>query len=231
MKIGIIGAIDEEIIKLKEDMEGLNTQRIGDLVFYRGSLEGKEVVLVRSGVGKVNASLCTTLLITYFNVEGIIFSGIAGALNPRVDIGDIVISRDLLQHDFDTTATGGRYGVIPRMETSIFKGDSHLIEVAREASRNLFDSHRVWVGRILTGDQFVGSRAKKEWLRETFAGDCAEMEGAATAQVCHILNIPFLIMRSISDRADGNALSDGTVFLDLATDNSKILIKKVLERL
>jgi len=231
MKIGIIGAIDEELSKLKSVIKNLKTEKIEELVFYTGSLKEKDVVLVKSGVGKVNASICTTLLISRFNVTKVIFAGVAGGINPKINFGDIVISSDLIQHDFDTTASGGSYGVIPRMENSIFKADDSMIDLAKEAAYKEFGRNRVWVGRILSGDQLIGSSDKVKWLRDTFSGECTEMEGAAVAHVCHLLNIPFVIIRSISDKADENIIMDAVSFTQLAADNSKILIEKIVEKL
>lgn len=231
MKVGIIGAIDEEVSKLKSGIKDLKVVKVEELVFYTGSLKEKDIVLVRSGVGKVNASICTTLLISYFNVTKVIFTGVAGGINPKINLGDIVISSDLIQHDFDTTASGGSYGVIPRMENSTFKADGSMIELAKEAAYKEFGRNKVWVGRILSGDQLVGSSEKVRWLRDTFCGECTEMEGAAVAHVCHLLNTPFVIIRSISDKADENIVMDAVSFTQMAADNSKILIEKIIERL
>jgi len=231
MKIGIIGAIDEEISKLKLGIKNLKIEKIEELVFYTGSLKGKDVVLVKSGIGKVNASICTTLLISFFNVSKVIFAGIAGGVNPKINIGDIVISTDLIQHDFDTTVSGGSYGVIPRMDISTFRADDSLVELAKKTAYKEFGQNKVWVGRILSGDQLIGSSDKVRWLRDTFNGECTEMEGAAVAHVCHLLNTPFVILRSISDKADENIVMDAISFTELAANNSKILIENLLELL
>lgn len=231
MKIGIIGAMDEEISKLKSGIVGMKIVEFKGVVFYTGRLMGKDIVLVRSGIGKVNASISTTLLISQFNVDKVLFTGIAGGVNPEISLGDIVISTDLIQHDFDTTISGGRYGVIPRMDTSVFRADDALVELAREVAYREFGRERVWLGRILSGDQLIGSTHKVKWLRDTFNGECTEMEGAAVAHVCHLLEIPFLILRSISDKADENLVRDAVSFTQVAADNSKVLVEKIVEQL
>lgn len=231
MKIGIIGAIDEELSKLKLEIRSLKVEKIGELVFYTGILKGKDIILVKSGVGKVNASICTTLLISYFHVSKIIFTGVAGGVNPKINFGDIVISTDLIQHDFDTTASGGSYGVIPRMDISIFKADDSMVDLAKKIAYKEFGENRVWLGRILSGDQLIGSSDKVKWLRDTFDGECTEMEGAAVGHVCHLLNTPFVILRSISDKANENLVKDAVSFTQLAANNSKILIEKIVEKL
>ncbi len=231
MKIGIIGAMDEEISKLKSGIEDMKIVEFKGIVFYTGRLMGRDIVLVRSGIGKVNASICTTLLISHFNVDRVLFTGVAGGVNPKIKLGDIVISTDLVQHDFDTTTSGGKPGAIPRMDTSVFRADDTLIEVAREVAYREFGSERVWLGRILSGDQLIGSSHKVRWLRDTFKGECTEMEGAAVAHVCHLLGVPFLVLRSISDKADENLVTDALSFTQVAADNSKVLVEKILEQL
>ncbi len=188
-------------------------------------------MLVKSGIGKVNASISTTLLISQFNVDKVLFTGIAGGVNPEINLGDIVISTDLIQHDFDTTRSGGQHGEIPRMDTSVFRADDTLVELAREVAYREFGRERVWLGRILSGDQLIGSSHKVKWLRDTFNGECTEMEGAAVARVCHLLGVPFLILRSISDKADENLVRDAVFFTQVAADNSKVLVEKILEQL
>lgn len=229
--IGIIGAMNEEIIELKEVMEDIQEEKKVNLTFYKGILKGKEVVLVECGIGKVNAAICTTLLINHYKVDKVIFTGVAGGVNPAIEVGDMVISTELIQHDFDTTAFGNEHGVIPRMETSIFKADETLKRVAEEVALEKFGRGKVWTGVILSGDQFVASGDKITWLRETFNGECTEMEGAAVAHVCSLFNTPFLILRSISDKANHDANVDFAEFVHLAAKNSKEILEGILERI
>lgn len=229
MLIGIIGAMNEEVIQLKESMVLIETRELGGYKFYKGTLLGKDIVLVECGIGKVNAAICSTLLIQEFKVDKILFTGVAGGLNPNINIGDIVISTDLMQHDFNCTAFGYDYGVIPRMESSKFKTDRELAELAIKVAEKNFGKERVFTGTIVSGDEFIASNDKIKWLRETFAGECAEMEGASVAHVCYILNKPFVIIRSISDKANHDANMNFDEFVKLAAQNSKIIIEGILE--
>ncbi|WP_319370778.1 5'-methylthioadenosine/adenosylhomocysteine nucleosidase [uncultured Ilyobacter sp.] len=231
MLIGIIGAMNEEIIELKEVMENIQEEKKVNLTFYRGKLNDKEVVLVECGIGKVNAAICTTLLIDHYKVDKIIFTGVAGGVNPDIEVGDIVVSTELIQHDFDTTAFGTDHGVIPRMENSVFRADETLKEIAEKVAVEKFGKEKVWTGRILSGDQFVASIDKIKWLRETFNGECTEMEGAAVAHVCYLFNTPFLILRSISDKANHDADVDFAEFVHLAAKNSKEILEGILDRI
>jgi adenosylhomocysteine nucleosidase len=229
--IGIIGAMNEEIIELKEVMENIQEEKKVNLTFYKGKLRGKDVVLVECGIGKVNAAICTTLLIDHYKVDKIIFTGVAGGVNPEIEVGDMVISTELIQHDFDTTAFGNEHGVIPRMATSVFKADEELKKIAVEVALEKFGKEKVWTGVILSGDQFVASGEKITWLREKFNGECTEMEGAAVAHVCSLFNTPFLILRSISDKANHEADVDFTEFVHLAAKNSKDILEGILDRI
>lgn len=229
--IGIIGAMSEEITHLKDKMDIDLIKSIGRYTFMKGYLYGKEVVLVECGIGKVNAGICATLLINQFNVNKVLFTGVAGGINPDINIGDIVIGEEMIEHDFDATHFGYEYGIIPRMENSFFKSDKKLVEIAKESAIKIFGEEKVWSGRILSGDQFVASGEKIEWLRDTFNGQCVEMEGAAVAHVCETLNKPFVIIRSISDKANSEASMVYEEFVKIAAENSKLIIEGMLEKI
>ena len=229
--IGIIGAMDEEVSKLKEVLEGVETNTVAGMNFVKGTYEGREVVIVRSGIGKVNAGICTQILADKYQVKAIINTGIAGSLKNEINIGDIVLSVDAIQHDMEAVAFGYAPGVIPRMETSTFKGDANLIELAKKACAEACPDIGVHEGRVLTGDQFISDKAVKNRLIEQFDGSCCEMEGAAIAQAAYLNNIPFLIIRAISDKADDSANMDYPTFEAMAIENSVKLMKNMIKSL
>lgn len=225
-KIAVIGAMKEEIELLVSDMDVQGSTTIAGIEYREGSLYGKPVVLCMSGVGKVNAAVCTQILIDRFQADAVIFTGVAGALDPELTIGDLVISSDCMQHDMDVTALGFDRGIIPYAETSVFQADSNLIELAKSASKDF--EGRTKVGRILSGDQFIASRELVAELYKSLQGTCTEMEGAAVAQVCHLNGIPFVIIRSMSDQADGKAHVNFAEFTVQASEHSYQIVKQML---
>ncbi|MCT4565079.1 MAG: 5'-methylthioadenosine/adenosylhomocysteine nucleosidase [Maledivibacter sp.] len=230
-RIGIIGAMDEEIEILKELMEIKENNNIAGMNFYVGKLKNKEVVLVRSGIGKVNAAVCTQILASNYKVSHIINTGVAGAVHEDLDVGDIVISSDVIEHDFDATGFGYKLGEIPRMDTYIFDASKELIDITYEASRSETIKHKTMIGRILSGDIFVASSDKKEFLWNSFKGYCTEMEGAAIGHTSYLNNIPFVIIRAISDKADGTAHTNFNEFVLEAAKNSSNIVKNIIEHI
>lgn len=226
--LGIIGAMDEEVIKLKEVMEDVKITRKASMDFYKGTMSGKEVVVVRSGIGKVNAGICTQILVDEYNVDAVINTGIAGSLNPAIDIGDIVLSTDALQHDVDATGFGYDLGVIPRMDTSTFLADENLKKLAKTSCEKVNPDIKVFEGRIVSGDQFISDRDKKKYIVDNFKGYCTEMEGAAIAQAAYLNDVPFLIIRAISDKADDSATVDYPTFETKAIEHSVKLVKDMV---
>lgn len=195
--IGIIGAMEEEVKALADMMSGVETATAAGMVFKKGQFKGKDVVVVRSGIGKVNAAVCTQILADKYNVDCVINTGVAGSLKNEINIGDIVISSDAIQHDMDATGFGYKMGVIPRMPVSVFEADRKLIDAARAACSEAVPEIGVFEGRVVSGDQFITDKDTKKRLVETFAAYCTEMEGAAIAQAAYLNNIPFLIIRAI----------------------------------
>ena len=229
--LGIIGAMDEEVSKLKAMLSDLKITKKAGMEFCEGVLFGKNVVVVKSGIGKVNAAICTQILADIFKVNAIINTGIAGSLNDKINIGDIVLSKDALQHDMDTSAFGDPIGVIPRMEVSEFPGDENLIKLAEECCSRVLPQIQTFVGRVVSGDQFISDKAKKQWLTDTFHGYCTEMEGAAIAHAAYLNGIPFLVIRAISDKADDSAAGmDYPTFEAMAIENSVKLISEMIEK-
>ena len=203
--IGVIGAMDEEVAALIKQMEEKEEMTIAGMTFHKGKLWKQDAVVVQSGVGKVNMGICTQMLITVFGVDMVINTGVAGGLYKDINVGDIVISSDAVQHDFDVTGLGYAKGVIPGLETSVFKADPELVDMAREACELVNPEIACYVGRVVTGDQFISGNEKRAELVKTFDGYCAEMEGAAMAQVACLNKVPFVIVRAISDKADDSA--------------------------
>ena len=226
--LGIIGAMDEEVARLKEQMEDAQVQTWAGMEFYRGRINGKEAVVVRSGIGKVNAAVCAQILADRYEVSAIVNTGIAGSLDGKIDIGDIVLSTDALQHDMDATNFGYPLGQIPRMEVLSFQADRRLLELARTCCKEVNPDIHVYEGRVVSGDQFVSSQEKKEWLIRNFKGSCTEMEGAAIAQAAYLNGIPFLIIRAISDKADNSATMDYPAFEAQAIDHSVNLMLEMI---
>ncbi len=208
MTIGIIGAMEEEVEALKKAMSIEETTVYASLQFCKGKLEGKNVVVVRSGIGKVNAALCAQILVDKFDIDILINTGIAGSLDAAIDIGDMVISTDLVEHDMDATIFGDPLGQVPRMDTFAFPADATLVEKAIEANQEANPDIRTFSGRIVSGDQFVSSSAVKERLVENFGAKCTEMEGAAIAHVAYLNKVSCVIIRAISDKADNSATMD-----------------------
>ena len=225
--LGIIGAMDEEVAMIKAQLTDVQVESRAAMDFYKGKLEGKEVVVVRSGIGKVNAAMCTQILADIYGVTGVVNTGIAGSLKAEIDIGDIVLSSDALQHDMDATGFGYEPGQIPRVETLAFKADEGLIHLAEECCSKVNPDIHTFVGR----DQFISDKEKKKWLTDTFGGYCTEMEGAAIAQACYLNSIPFLIVRAISDKADDSASVDYPAFEAKAIVHSVNLLTEIVRSL
>ena len=229
--IGVIGAMDEEVSRLKEKMQVKKVEKKAGMEFFEGELAGKDVVIVRSGIGKVNAGICTQILVDDFGVEAVINTGVAGSLKNEINIGDIVLSTDALQHDMDATGFGYEHGVIPRMEQSTFVADKKLVELAKQVNEEVNSDIGTFVGRVVSGDQFISDKAKKDWLVEKFGGYCTEMEGAAIAQAAYLNEIPFLIIRAISDKADNSAEMDYGEFEAKAIEHTVKLVTSMMEKL
>ena len=226
--IGIIGAMDEEVAKIVEAMEIERQEDKACMSFKAGKLNGKDVVVVRSGIGKVNAAVCTQILVDDFGVDYVINTGIAGSLKAEINIADIVISSDVLHHDMDASGFGYPLGQIPRMDVLSFEADKHLIDVAKEACAKVLPEIGTHIGRVVSGDQFISDKAVKERKSANFDGYCTEMEGAAIAQAAYLNKVPFVILRAISDKADDSANMDYPTFEKQAIENSVKLIKELV---
>lgn len=228
-RIGIIGAMDEEVDILVQLMDVKETIEKASLKFYKGTLEGKDIVLVRCGIGKVNSALCAQILISEFDVDAVVNTGVAGALHSDLDVYDIVISTDAIQYDFDTTVFGHKKGEIPRMENSTFVADERLVKAAFESSLEETKTHKIVKGRVVTGDMFISSKELKDELVNEFDAYCGEMEGAAIAHVCSLNKVPFVIIRAMSDKADGTADVVYEEFVQDAAHNSKDIVLNMLK--
>ena len=227
--IGIIGAMDEEVASLKEAADITETREIAAMTFCRGALGDRPVVIVQCGMGKVNAGICAHTLIREFGCDRIINTGVAGSLDNRLDIGDIVVSTEAVQHDFDVSFLGFDKGEIPYTGLVAFPADEALRAAAAEAVRQTAPEVHVMEGRVCSGDQFISSKGKKQLIVEEFEAIACEMEGAAIAQVCYVNKLPFCVLRAISDSADAGAKMDYPAFVELAASNSAKVIKRFLK--
>ena len=226
--LGIIGAMKAEVAQLKQEMNQPEVVTVAGMEFYRGTIGEKEVVVVQSGIGKVSAALCVQILADRFGVDGVVNTGIAGSLKAEINIGDLVLSTDAIQHDVDATNFGYPLGEIPQLGTLTFEADERLRSLAQKCCEEVNPDISVYEGRILTGDQFICDKNKKEWLSKTFNGSCTEMEGAAIAQAAYLNKIPFLIVRAISDKADDSASMDYPEFERQAIIHSTNLTRALI---
>lgn len=230
MILGIIGAMSEELEILLKDMKLEDTQVKAKMTFHKGKLWGKDVVAVVCGIGKVNSAVCTQILASEYNVSSIINVGVAGGIGKDIYPGDVVIAENLVQYDMDTTAFGDPIGQIPRMDTFDFKCDENLVAVAKSACAEAND-FKTFSGRIVSGDMFVASIDKIKWLEETFQALACEMEGASIAHTCYLNNIPFVVIRSISDNANNGAHMDFEKFTPIGVKNSTFILKTMVAKL
>lgn len=224
-RIGIIGAMEEEVSLLKETITDLKTSTIAGMDFCEGKLEEKDVVVVQCGMGKVNAGICAHTLINQFNCSRIINVGVGGSLDNQIDIGDIVVSIDACQHDFTVEAIGFKKGEIPFTGLSAFPADETMRKEAIEAVHATAPDIKAFEGRICTGDQFVSSKEQKETIKANFGGMCCEMEGGAIAQACYLNNTPFVIIRAISDKADDSEEMSYEIFKKDAALRSASIVR------
>lgn len=231
MKVGVIGAMEIEIDVLRDQMTISDTKELAGMTFCVGEIGKNALVLVRSGVGKVNAGICAALLRNVFNVDCIINTGAAGSLNNDLDIGDILVSRDALYHDVDATVFGYEKGEVPQLGVRAFEADEKLVETAVETVRAAAPDVKAAVGRVASGDQFISDSESKNRIRKDTQADCCEMEGAAIAQACYLNKVPFVIIRAISDKADGSRIVDYPVFEEQAARHCAKIVGVMLERL
>lgn len=227
-KIGIIGAMELEVETLKQQMDIKNVVKKASMEFYEGTLNETEVVIVRSGVGKVNAGMCVQILADLFQVSHIINTGVAGSLDANINIGDIVVSKDALYHDMDATIFGYQPGEVPQLGQREFVADTALTGLAEAACKEVNSDIRVFTGRVVSGDQFVSDKAVKKRMVELFSASCTEMEGAAIAHAATLNGIPFVIIRAISDKADDSAEVEYPVFEKKAAHDCAKLVAKMI---
>lgn len=229
--IGIIGAMDIEVNSLKEAASITKTTEIADMEFCEGSLGDKKVVIVKCGMGKVNAGICANTLINDFGCTKIINTGVAGSLDNRIDIGDIVVSTDAVQHDFDVSYLGFAKGEIPYTGLYAFPADEAMRAAAVKAVNESAPEIHVFEGRVCSGDQFICEKEQKETITANFGGMCCEMEGAAIAQTCHLNNTPFVVIRAISDKPDETEFVDYTVFEAEAAKRCAKIVRYMVENI
>ena len=227
MTIGIMGAMVEEIEPLLEFFKEYEVIEYAKNKYYKTNYKSHDIIIAYSKIGKVFAALTATTMIEKFGIEKLLFSGVAGAIDDDLHIGDLIIATKLCQHDLDITAFGHPYGFVP--EGSVYiKSDSSLNEFAKEVAKE--KNIKLKEGIIATGDQFIADSKKKEWIRKTFGANALEMEGASVAVVADALNVPFMILRSISDAADMDAGFDFDEFLKSSAKNSADFIISLLDK-
>jgi len=208
VKTGIIGAMDEEVDALKQEVKNARITNIAGMEFCEGTLDGAEVVVVKCGIGKVNAGACAQLLINEFGADRVINTGVAGSLDASIDIGDFVVSTDAVQHDFDLTPIGYAKGELDGLGSASIPADDAMRQSAVDAIKQSAPEVHAFEGRVCSGDQFISSDEQKSRIVSEFGGLCCEMEGGAIAQICYQNGVPFVIIRAISDKADGSAHMD-----------------------
>lgn len=229
MKVGIIGAMDVEVEEIINNMAEKKTEDVGHLHFVEGLIDKTPVVIVQSGVGKVNAGICAQTLILKYNVTCVINTGIAGGIAQELSVMDTVVSTDAMYHDFDATEFGYKRNEVPGMDTISFPADEKLIELAvrtyEEGLKNGKLHKKIVKGRVATGDIFVNSSIKKSSIKGICNPVCVEMEGAAIAQACYLNKVPYVILRSISDLAENTT----EVYLEkeAALENAYIVMSMI----
>ncbi len=227
MKTGIIGAMDIEVAELIESMENIKKERISSVDYYEGTIRGRDVVVAKCGVGKVHAAVCAQTMILKYKPDVIINTGVAGSLSSNLEIADIVISDNVVQHDMDTTGIGDPLGLISGLNIINIPCSEKLVKKIETSAKTLEETN-VFVGTVASGDQFICSRDRKDHIVKNFGALCAEMEGAAIGHVCYLNNLDFCIVRAISDKADGSAHMDFPSFVKIAAKKSIKLINTFL---
>ena len=230
-KIGIIGAMDVEVNSLKNSANITKTTEIAAMEFCEGTLGKKDVVIVKCGMGKVNAGICSNTLINDFGCTKIINTGVAGSLDNQIDIGDFVISTDAVQHDFDVEAIGFKKGEIPYTGLYAFPADETMRAAAVKAVKEASPDNHVFEGRVCSGDQFISKKEQKDKITSNFGGMCCEMEGAAIAQTCYLNKTPFIIIRTISDKPDETEIVEYKDFEAEAAAKCAKIVKNMVEGL
>lgn len=226
--IGIIGAMEEEVEILKSSIENRETIQIAHVIFYKGNIEDKQVVLAQSGIGKVNAAITATLLINEFKPDLIINTGSAGSVDSELNIGDIIISSKVYYHDVNATAFGYKLGQVPSMP-EFYETDKELIDLAKSSIEQL-DLNGI-VGEVATGDSFIGSIDQRKVIKSNFpTASVVEMEAGAIAQTCYQYNVPIIVTRAVSDLADKESDVTFEEFLKVACVNSSKIVKLLLNR-
>lgn len=230
MTIGIIGAMEEEVVILRELMKDKRTETIAGCEFTTGKMNGTDVVLLRSGIGKVNAAMSTTILMQKYQPDYVINTGSAGGSNPELNVGDVVISTEVRHHDVDVTVFGYEYGQVPQLPPA-FEADVELIKTAMKAAKDI-SGIRIVEGLIASGDSFMSDPERVDYIKEKFINiQAVEMEAAAVAQVCHQFKTPFVIIRSLSDIAGKESNISFEQYLEKAAINSSKLVAMIVMNL
>lgn len=230
-KIGIIGAMESEVAILIRDLEETSVSEVAGMTFHEGTLGDTSAVVVQCGVGKVNAGICVQILCDRFDVTHILNTGVAGSLDNRINIDDIVVSTDAMYHDVDATVFGYQPGEIPQIGIISFPADPFLRVQAVRACREAAPEIEVFEGRVVSGDQFVAAREKKNLIKNLFGGLCTEMEGAAIAQSAFLNKVPFVIIRAISDKADESVEESYSEFETKAAMHCASLVENMIRHL
>ena len=228
MKIAIMGAMPEEVAPILEKLDEYKTTEYANNKYYEATYKGIDLVIAYSKIGKVFSTLTATTMIEHFGCEKLLFSGVAGGINPSLKIGDLIIATKLSQHDLDITAFGHPFGYVP--EGAVFvESDKNLISLGKSVAKEM--GKDIQEGIIATGDQFVHNQERKNWIEETFKADALEMEGASVAVVCDALNVPFFILRAISDTADMDASFSFDEFMESSAIISAEFVMKMVDKI
>ena len=229
MKIGIIGAMDVEVEALKLQLGGCQMVSVSGVDFFSGELCGKSVVVAKCGIGKVFAAICAQTMILNFGVTHIINTGVAGTLTDKLGLLDVAIADGVVQHDMDTSPIGDPIGLISGINKIVLPTSKKMAALAKAAAEEV--GKNTLCGIVASGDQFISNGERKRFIADTFGAVCCEMEGAAIGHVCYVNGVECLIVRSISDSADGSAHMDYPQMVALAAKGSQAIIQGVLERL
>jgi len=230
MKIAVIGAMEEEVELLRKEIENPKTRNIANSEFTSGTYKNHEIILLKSGIGKVNAAMTTSIMLSEYNPDYVINTGSAGGYDPNLEVGAIVISDEVRHHDVDVTAFGYEIGQVPQLPAA-FKADKHLMKLAEEAV-SAIGEHQAATGLIATGDIFMHDPVKVELVRTHFPQmKACEMEAAAVAQVCHQFEVPFVVIRALSDIAGKESSISFDEFLPVAAKHSTQVVLHVIEKL